>query len=297
MPNKKIIIGTRKSRLSLAQTGLVIDKLKKEFPGYSFKIKEIVSSGDKLKTKILSSPGTKGIFVKELEQALINKEIDVAIHSAKDLPVDLPGSLEIGAIFKRQDPRDALISKYNVKFKNLKTNALIATSSPRRRVQLKNLRNDLRFCDIRGNIDTRIEKLDKLNIDAIAVAYVALKRLKIEKKASTIFNFSSILPACGQGALAIEIRKNDYYIKNIVKKINHPDSFLEFQAEKSFLKALGGGCQNEAAVLAKVSNDKLKIEGLINSKKGFIRGSLIADKINSSNIGKRLVKKLKKEAL
>ena len=295
MSKRKIIIGSRKSRLSLIQAGLIIEALEAAFPEYEFRVKTIVSLGDKFKSLSLASSGIKGIFVKELEKALLAGQIDCAVHSAKDLPVDLAAGTKIAAIYKREDPRDALISKNKIKFRKLKVNALVGTSSPRRKIQLNNLRPDLRFLEIRGNIQTRIKKMHSLNLDAIVVAFAALKRLNIPHAATEVFSLEEMLPAAGQGALAVQIRKSDKEMQKALKKINNPASYLEFQAEKSFLKTLGGGCHNSIGVLAVVRGDKLKLTGLVGLDNEIIKDSLVGKKQEAQAIGRELARELIKQ--
>ena len=289
---RKIIVGSRKSKLSIIQTKLIIQVLKRHFPKTDFQIKAIASSGDRLKSLPLVSAGIKGIFVKELERALLEKKIDCAVHSAKDLPVDLPRALEIAAIYNREDPRDALIAKDKIKFQDLASGAKIGTSSPRRRMQLRAIRSDLRFYALRGNVETRINKLKLLNMDAIVVAYAALKRLKLTSVASEVFSLDEVLPAAGQGALAIEIRKSDKAIKQVAEKINHPDSYSEFVAEKSFLRTVGGGCHNPVAVLAKIKAQRLSLKGVIESNGKIVKGRAVGKKQDAQATGKILAEKL-----
>lgn len=257
----KIIIGTRGSELALSQTKEIVDRLKSVHPYLELFIKIIKTEGDKLKNEPLTRIGGKGIFTKEIEKALLKKEIDIAVHSAKDLPTDLPKELVIAAVIKRHDPHDCLITKDKEKLENLKKGARIGTGSLRRKTQLLNYRKDFNIVDIRGNITTRMKKLKDL--DGIILSVCGLNRLYGEKVPGTYFMdiipYSIMLPAAGQGALGVETRKNDKNILNLLKPLNDLDSQLAVQAERSFLSKLGGGCQVPMGCLAAVNKNKIKL--------------------------------------
>jgi len=281
VPRKTIVIGARGSLLSLAQAEEVISFFKRKFPQYTFCLKKITTQGDKLKTWTRNA---QGIFVKEIEEALLNKEIDLAIHSMKDLPVEIPSPLELKAVTKRQDPRDVLISKRKTGLFGLKKRALIGTSSLRRSAQLLHWRPDLRIKQLRGNLDTRIRKLKCDEFDAIVIAAAGILRLRrvlgktsdLPRPSSTAMfclkegrglfsglylNYLSpriFLPAAGQGALGIEARQDERIIEDITAGINDRQSFICVTAERVFLKELGGGCRVPIGALAQIKNSHRK---------------------------------------
>ncbi|MFH1460638.1 MAG: hydroxymethylbilane synthase [Candidatus Omnitrophota bacterium] len=277
MIRKKIIIGTRLSCLAMAQAKSVLAELKKMFPKYSFSLKGIVTKGDRLKK--MPKKLTKGLFVKEIEKALIKKKIDIAVHSMKDLPIEMPEVLEIAAITRRIDYRDVLISKNAKKLAHLKKGAVVGTSSPRRKMQILLLRPDLVIKDIRGNIDTRIKKLKQGNFDAIILAAAGILRLGLKDLITEYLPCRVMLPACGQGSLGIQVRKKDIQMRRIAKKINHQKSNIEITAEKEFLKTMGGGCRVPFAALAQVQGGKFTIIGIAASDKNKI---VVKDKISSA---------------
>ncbi len=260
--NKTFLVGTRGSKLARIQTLWVIEKLKALYPHLDFIEKVITTRGDKGITEGV------GVFVKEIELALLRKEIDLAVHSLKDLPTKLPEGLSIAAIPDRADPRDVLISKDGKTLKNLKRGAVVGTSSLRRKAQIKALRPDLNVVDIRGNVDTRIRKLEEGEIDAIILAKASVERLGLEKYITEILSFDIMLPAVGQGALAVEVREDNTIVGNMVKSIDSKREHIAVKAERAFLEYLGGGCRVPIAGYAKVSNERIIIEGLVASPDG-----------------------------
>lgn len=271
---KEIIIGTRGSELALAQSGDVEIQLKKLCPKTNIRIKIIKTKGDKITdvplAKIAGLPGAglpgsgKGLFVKELEEALLSGEIHLAVHSMKDVPTEIPPELMIGSITKRLDPRDVLISKNGWRLDELPVLAIIGTSSLRRKAQLTHYRSDLKVVDLRGNIGTRLKKLDTQDdLQAIVIAAAGLLRLHLEKKVTQFLSKDVILPAAGQGALGIEIREDAQELKEIVVNLNDDDTCLAVTAERAFLEELGGGCQIPAGVLGWLEGDVLKLEGMV----------------------------------
>lgn len=256
---RKIIVGSRRSKLALTQTNLVIEHLKQLAPSYSFEVKEIVTKGDRILDVTLSKVGGKGLFVKEIEQAMLNKEIDMAVHSMKDMPAVLPEGLIIGGIPKREDHRDVLISKGHVPFKELKSGAIVGTSSLRRMAQLLQIRPDLKIKWIRGNIDTRLKKLETEEYDAIILAAAGLSRMGWAKEVVTEYLDTDIcVPAVGQGALAIECREDDKELLALLEKYTCSKTAKSVQAERVFLQKMEGGCQVPIAGYAYV-NDKEEI--------------------------------------
>ncbi|MEH7387739.1 hydroxymethylbilane synthase, partial [Bacillus sp. JJ1521] len=218
---RKIIVGSRRSKLAITQTNWVIEQLKNLGLPYEFEVKEIVTKGDKILDVTLSKVGGKGLFVKEIEQALYDKEIDMAVHSMKDMPALLPEGLVIGCVPKREDHRDVIISKENISFEKLPSGAIVGTSSLRRSAQLLAKRNDIEIKWIRGNIDTRLSKLETEDYDAIVLAAAGLKRLGWSDNVVSEFVEPEVcLPAVGQGALAIECREDDADILLLLSKLN-----------------------------------------------------------------------------
>ncbi len=272
MSMRKIIVGSRRSKLAMTQTKWVISQLKELGVPYEFEIKEIVTKGDKILDVTLSKVGGKGLFVKEIEQAMLDGEIDMAVHSMKDMPAVLPDGLMIGCVPEREDYRDALIAKGYQTFRDLAPGSVIGTSSLRRGAQLLAMRPDLEIKWIRGNIDTRLEKLKNEEYDAIILAAAGLKRMGWSDEVVTEFLDASIsLPAVGQGALAIECRESDAELREMLQKLNHPETALAVQAERSFLHKMEGGCQVPIAGLATVlDNDEISFTGLVASTDGKI---------------------------
>lgn len=265
---KEIIIGSRGSKLALIQSNLVIGELKKYYPTINFKIKEIKTTGDKILDKTLDKIGGKGLFVKEIETALLKGKIDIAVHSMKDVPGEFPEELEISAITKREDVRDVLVSKDGKGFKGLRPGAKIGTSSLRRGAQLKSLRRDIGVVPIRGNVQTRIRKIEELDLDGIILAAAGLIRSGLDDNISESFSINDIVPAVGQGALGIETRKGDNLIKEIVSKINDNPTSLAVKAERIFMKILNGGCHVPLGSFAYIEGDMMKMVGMVASVDG-----------------------------
>lgn len=238
---RKIIVGSRRSKLALTQTNWVIDQLKKLDPRFEFEIKEIVTKGDQVLDVTLAKVGGKGLFVKEIEQAMLNKEIDMAVHSMKDMPAVLPKGLTIGCIPVREDHRDALISRGGVKLADLTPGAIIGTSSLRRSAQLLIQRPDLEIKWIRGNVDTRLAKLETGEYDAIILAAAGLARLGWTREVVTEFlDVDTCIPAVGQGALSIECREDDQELLDLLEKLTCKKTERAVLAERAFLAKMEG---------------------------------------------------------
>ncbi|KSU88552.1 hydroxymethylbilane synthase [Bacillus sp. VT 712] len=267
---RKIIVGSRRSKLALTQTKWVIEQLKQQGLPFEFEIKEIVTKGDKILDVTLSKVGGKGLFVKEIEQAILSKEIDMAVHSMKDMPAVLPEGLTIGCIPLREDHRDVLISKTGKTFEELPSGAVIGTSSLRRGAQLLAKRSDIEIKWIRGNIDTRLNKLQTEEYDAIILAAAGLSRMGWSKDTVTQYlNPSLSVPAVGQGALAIECRSDDKELLELLHMLNDEDTSLAVQAERVFLKRMEGGCQVPIAGYAHVvENRHVQLTALVASPDG-----------------------------
>lgn len=269
---RKIIVGSRRSKLALTQTNWVIDQLKKLDPSFEFEVKEIVTKGDQILDVTLSKVGGKGLFVKEIEQAMLDEEIDMAVHSMKDMPAVLPDGLVIGSIPFREDHRDALISKDHVKLSELKPGAVVGTSSLRRSAQLLAHRPDLEIKWIRGNIDTRLSKLETGEYDAIILAAAGLSRMGWTSDVVTEFlDDEMCVPAVGQGALSIECRGNDQELLGLLEKFTCQKTSQAVQAERAFLHKMEGGCQVPIAGYAYINEDsEIVLTALVGSPDGKI---------------------------
>jgi hydroxymethylbilane synthase len=268
---RKIIVGSRRSKLALTQTNWVIEQLKKLGGPFEFEVKEIVTKGDRIQDVTLSKVGGKGLFVKEIEQAMLDKEIDMAIHSMKDMPAVLPEGLTIGCIPFREDHRDALISRGHIPLKDLKQGAIVGTSSLRRSSQLLLSRPDLEIKWIRGNVDTRLSKLEEEDYDAIILAAAGLSRLGWAKEVVTEFIDADIcIPAVGQGALSIECREDDRELLELFEKFTCKKTERAVRAERAFLQKMEGGCQVPIAGFARIddNNDEVVLNVLVASPDG-----------------------------
>ncbi len=257
MKSKKIIIGSRGSKLALIYAERAREKLLNFCS--EVEIKKIVTDGDLNQKDRLSDIGGKGLFSKKIENNLINNQIDIAVHALKDMPSEEPEGLITNCFLERNDPREVLISKNNNQIINLKTNSVVGTSSLRREYQLKRIRNDLKYKLIRGNVDTRINKLNDGLYDAIILAYAGLKSLNIDKQISQIFSTQEIIPSVGQGVVALQCRKNDRHTLELLSKINHEKTSISVNAERYFLKVLEGDCETAVGAFAYVENDVVNL--------------------------------------
>lgn len=270
------------------------DRLKEEHPGMITEITVIKTRGDIMQDISLATIGGKGVFVKEIEEALLGGAIDIAVHSMKDVPVELPEELTIGVIIKREDPRDVLISRENRKIEDMPKGARIGTGSLRRGLQLRNLMPDIEIVPIRGNLDTRIKKIKTDDLDGVVVAAAGMKRMGWGGSVSQFIPVEVMMPSPGQGALGIELWKDDEEIKEIVSFLNHGASSIEVMAERTFLKELGGGCQVPIAAYGKKREDELILKGLVGSLDGKI---VVADEVRGSSedweeLGKKLAENI-----
>ncbi|MEW5821041.1 MAG: hydroxymethylbilane synthase [Cyanobacteriota bacterium] len=291
MNKKSIIIGSRESQLALVQTEYIICQLRKLLPQYSFEVKTIKTKGDKILSQGLSAIGDKGLFTKELEIAIQNDEIDFAVHSFKDLPTILPHDLTIAAISKREIASDVLIAK--CKFNDLPSGSIIGTSSLRRRSQLIKLRSDLNYKDIRGNLNTRLSKLDNGQYDAIILAYAGIKRLGFENRIVETFDIDSIIPAAGQGALAVECKKSNEGIISLLKNIDDKETRATTLAERTFLSELQGGCQVPIGAIGYLKDNLINLTGFVSD---LDANKFLKDKVISNSpvdAGIKLANKLK----
>ncbi|MDE5412419.1 hydroxymethylbilane synthase [Alkalihalobacterium chitinilyticum] len=267
---RKIVIGSRKSQLALTQTNWVIEQLKKAGVPNEFEVKKIVTKGDQILDVTLSKVGGKGLFVKEIEQAMSDKEIDIAVHSMKDVPSELPEGFTLAAVTERVDPRDAFISNDHVKLADLPAGSIVGTSSLRRSAQILASRPDLEIQWIRGNIDTRLRKLKEENFDAIILAAAGLQRMGWSNDVVTEYLEPEIcIPAVGQGALGIECRTDDQEVIDILQHLNHAETARTVAAERAFLHKIEGGCQVPIAAYATLEdNNDVTITALVGSPDG-----------------------------
>ncbi|MDL2269993.1 hydroxymethylbilane synthase [Desulfosarcina sp. OttesenSCG-928-A07] len=264
-----IVIGTRGSPLALWQAGWAKDAILEGHPELCVSLRVIKTQGDKILDVPLAQVGGKGLFVKEIETALLDGHIDLAVHSMKDMPAEIPAGLCIGAIPEREIPWDALISRSGHSLKDLPPRARIGTSSLRRAAQLRHIRPDMEIVPLRGNLDTRLKKLETESLDATILAAAGLRRLKMEDRVTQILDETVMLPAVGQGALCIEIRQNDPRVEAIVRPLDHLPTRQAVLGERAFLKRLEGGCQVPIAGHGKIHGDgTFSITGLVCDLKG-----------------------------
>ncbi len=290
----QIIIGTRGSKLALWQADYVERRLREEYPGLSVIQKRVTTKGDRILDVPLAKIGGKGLFTKELEEEMLSGGIDLAVHSLKDMPAKVPEGLIIAAVTKRLDPGDALVSNRFASFEELPEGARVGTSSLRRRAQLLCARPDLRMLDLRGNVNTRLRKLDEGEYDAIVLAVAGLKRLGFGDRIRQVLPRDMVLPAVGQGALAIETRENDDEIRQMLAFLRDDDTICCAEAERSFLARVEGGCQVPVGVYATAEDDGLKVEAVIASLDGqrSFRGDVRGLRKDAAGLGKSLAERL-----
>jgi len=261
-------IGTRGSQLALFQANWVKDQLIHAHPEINVSLIKIKTTGDKIQDAPLAKIGGKGLFVKEIEEALIQRRIDLAVHSIKDVPTQFPEGLHLSVITKREDPRDVFISREGKTLRDLPPGAKIGTSSLRRQAQLLRYRSDFELIPLRGNLDTRLKKLKTMNLDGIVLALAGVKRLGLVEKVTEIISTDISLPAIGQGALGIETRQGDPEIAEQIRFLNDRDSWIAVSAERSFLNRLEGGCQVPIAAFARIAGATLQVDGLVGTIDG-----------------------------
>jgi hydroxymethylbilane synthase len=290
---RKIIIGTRSSKLAVIQAQWVLAKLRETTPSLEANLVKITTRGDRDSITALDKFSGQGVFVKELEKALIDGEIDMAVHSLKDMPTEIPRGLFLAATTARLDPRDVLVSRAS-KYAELAPGSMIGTGSHRRAVQLHTLRPDLETCGVRGNIDTRLRKVSEGEIDGIIVAAAALIRLGWQDKITEYLPTEYFTPAVGQGTLGIEIRSEDKETASLVSTINHDPTWQSVTAERTFLRALGGGCRTPIAALGIVSDNVLKLSGMVASFDGsrILRATEEGNAHAPEQIGNQLAQKM-----
>ena len=286
-----IIIATRKSKLAQVQADKVMSLIKEKLNLDSKKLL-VVTEGDKRLDVTLDKIGGKGLFVKEIEYALLNKEAHAAVHSMKDVPFQMPEGFELVAIPEREDIRDVFVSRDNTSFYDLKEGAVIGTSSIRRAAMLKEIRKDIKIVPIRGNVQTRLEKMEKENMDGIILAAAGLKRLGLEEIITDYFDPKIFLPAIGQGALGIEVLANSEY-SNILKKLDNKEVRLTVEAERSFMRELNGGCHSVIGVYSEIKNNDLYMIGTFDIGNGnIVKKDIIGNKEDNIKLGVELAKKI-----
>ncbi len=297
---KKFVIGSRGSKLSLAYSKHFKNLLLKSNPQFDdnlIEIKIIKTSGDIFQNKRISDIGGKGVFCKQIEEELLESKIDLAVHSLKDLPTKMTEGLCVNAVVKRNDPRDAFLSYSGKSFNELKPQSKIGTSSFRRHAQLKLLRNDLEIVTMRGNIDTRVTKLKNKEYDAIVLSLAGIQILNLIDQVKEVFTIEQMLPAIGQGAIALQCKKNDQKTLDILKVINDKETYYCIQAERALLEAIGGDCDTAIGGLAKLSNDKISLRSELFSNDGKKKfefqssGHFKEAKEVGYKVGKELLKK------
>jgi hydroxymethylbilane synthase len=291
---KEIRIGTRASALALWQAEWVKAELEKKYPGMTVSLTKIKTTGDKILDVPLAQVGGKGLFVKEIEEAMLEGDIDIAVHSMKDVPTFFPDGLHLSCITKREDPRDALLTRNNVTFNNLPKGANIGTSSLRRQAQLMNVRPDFVIHQLRGNVDTRLRKLKEGQFDAIILAAAGVKRLGLAENVSEYIDPEISLPAIGQGALGIECRVDDRELNDLIAFFNHADTRTCVTGERALLRRLEGGCQVPIACYGQIKGGALNLAGLVGSVDGkrIIKDSLEGAPENAEKLGVTLAEKL-----
>ncbi|NPV30378.1 MAG: hydroxymethylbilane synthase [Firmicutes bacterium] len=291
---KEIIIGTRTSRLALWQARWVLRQLEEMHPDRAFALRGMKTTGDRIQDVSLAKIGDKGLFTKELEAALARGEIDLAVHSMKDLPTRLPPGLALGAICRREYPGDVLISRTGSTLEHLPPGARVGTSSLRRTAQLLHFRSDLEIVPLRGNLTTRLRKLEAMNLDALVLAYAGVHRLGLDDLITQRIPFSVCLPAVGQGALGIEIRAADEEIQEMVRPLDDPASRASITAERAFLRRLEGGCQVPVGALGEVRGRELVLEGVVVSLDGrhLVRDLVRGPAGRAESLGEGLAERL-----
>jgi hydroxymethylbilane synthase len=288
---KKWIIGSRGSKLALWQSNHIAEQIKQHYPEMETEIRVIKTQGDKILDVPLAQVGGKGLFVKELEEALLSETIDLAVHSMKDVPTALPTGLVIGAITERKDPRDVVITADGRKLNDLPSDALIGTSSLRRIAQIHQLYPSFQTKDLRGNLDTRLRKLSEGLYEAVILAAAGVCRLGLDNKIAEYLSCERFLPAVGQGALGIEIRQSDTEAGMLLREINHPPTAFAVQAERAFLAKLEGGCQIPIGAFGTVSeNSRLTLTGMVSSLDGasFLRDRIEGKTADAEAMGREL---------
>nr|WP_302595887.1 hydroxymethylbilane synthase [uncultured Cellulosilyticum sp.] len=292
----KVRVGTRGSKLALTQTNWVVEQLRAHNPGVEFEIQIIKTKGDMVQHIPLDKIGDKGLFTKEIEMKLLDGSIDIAVHSMKDMPSSLPEGLKFSYTPPREDPRDALVLKEGYhSLEDLPQGATIGTGSKRRKYQLLTLRPDLNIVPIRGNVDTRIRKIETENLDGVVLAAAGLKRVGLEEKISCYLEPEQVLPAPAQGVLAIEVRKENPEVDALMATIYDEVAALQIEAERTFLDTLEGSCHIPVGAYCKVESENITLTGLYGDEEGhiLIKRSLSGKRTEAKALGRKLAKEVK----
>ncbi len=291
---KNIKIGTRASLLAVTQSTWVKNQIEKQYPDTTVELLKITTKGDKILDVPLAKVGGKGLFVKELEDALLAGQVDLAVHSMKDVPSELPAGLEVAIIPERENPLDAFISANYSSLEDLPPGAKIGTSSLRRKAQLAALRPDLAIIDLRGNLDTRLRKLEEGQYDAIILAAAGLNRLQMAEKITSLFTAKQMLPAVGQGSLGIELRETNTQLLQGLKFLHHQETAITVTAERAFLLRLEGGCQVPIGAFAAINGSDISLTGLIASEDGseILKEEITGPTDQAKELGITLAEKL-----
>lgn len=288
--NGLIRIGSRGSKLAILQTRIIGEKLRELYPDWNYRIIPIKTRGDLILPKKIGETEGKGIFVKEIEEALLRGDVDLAVHSLKDLPTESPPGAMIAAVLERDDPREAFLSRSGQTLAELPPGSRIGTSSLRRMIQLKEMHPDIEVMPLRGNVPTRIQKMNEGEVEALVVALAGLKRLSMENLAIECFSPEIFVPAAGQGALAVETRQDEWF--KWVQPLNHTETEQEIIAERAFLKAIGGGCRMPVGAWGKVEGDTLTLWGLVGLDNRICRGTIRGKKWEGEDLGEKLARRL-----
>lgn len=291
---KSVKIATRGSKLAIAQTNLVKEELLKKFPGLKIEVIEIQTKGDKILDTALSKIGDKGLFTKEIEEALLDKRADIAVHSLKDLATEIPAGLLLAAVLKRGEIRDVLIHKKGKKLSELNSDDIIATSSLRRKAALLSFNRDIRITDIRGNVNTRLKKMEDGHCDGMIMAAAGLIRLGLESYITQYLEPGTIMPAVSQGAIAIECCSDDKEIIKLLQHINHPETYKTITAERAFMRKLQGGCQVPVGAFSKLEAETLTFSGFVASTDGklMIQKSISGPLSDAGQLGEKLAEEI-----
>lgn len=294
MTKRHLVIATRESPLAIRQTELIRDQLLAQHPHLSIDFLGITTQADKRLDVVLTEIGGKGLFVKELEEALLNGRADIAVHSMKDVPMELPEELILPVIGKREDPRDAFVSNLYQSLGELPRGASLGTSSLRRQTQMRALRPDIEMKNLRGNVNTRLKKLDEGDFYAIVLAAAGLKRMNFQSRIKNYLSIDESLPAAGQGALGIECRKDDLHTQQLIAPLNDIVTATCVTAERALCTRLGGGCQVPVAAFAQMHHDKLILKGLVASRDGLriLRVEQRGEPKNAESMGIRAAEEL-----
>jgi hydroxymethylbilane synthase len=288
---RQIKIGTRGSKLALQQSAWIRQRIAERHPGLSIDVVRIRTTGDMITDVPLAQVGGKGLFVKEIEEALLRQEIDLAVHSMKDVPVELPAGLHLGAITEREDPRDVLISREGQGLEQLPAGARIGTSSLRRKAQLLAINPQWEVISLRGNLDTRIKRLETAGLDAVILAAAGVCRMGLEQRITETLSFTTMLPAVGQGALGIECREEGA-INELIAFLRHAESTMAVQGERAFLRRLEGGCQVPIAAHGEVERGRLLLRGLVARLDGSQLFRAEAEGDDPGTLGEQLAEEL-----